>query len=661
MPSLSEKIITLKGPILVLGASGFIGANLTRMLLKYRNDVFATASSLPSWRLEEIDSANIVVSDLLQEENLEALLNRVKPKTVFNFVAYGSYSFQSDIDLIYKTNIIFTKNLITACYQRGVDCFINAGSSSEYGDEAAAPKENQALNANSHYSITKATAANLIFYYGKKLGMKAANLRIYSAYGPYEDSSRLMPKVVLSGLKKNFSELTNTEISRDFIYIDDVCSAFIFAATELSPNYFGESFNIGFGVKTTIADLAKLAQEIYQIDGEPQFNYPKRNWDVSNWYCDSTKAEEILGWKAQTNLRDGLIKMTNWVSENLEKYSQSYTTKKPVCDLDFVYSISVIIACYKDEQAIEEIYQRLSKTLQKLKIDYEIIFVNDCSPDNSEEIITKISKNDLRVIGINHSRNFGSQAAFKSGLDFASKNGCVLMDGDLQDPPEMIEQFLEKWRQGFEVVFGRRVKREAPFYMQIFYKIFYRIFAAFSYINIPRDAGDFALMDKKVVEVLLRFPERDLFLRGLRAYAGFKQTGIDYVRPERKFGRSTNNIFKNIGWAKKGIFSFSYVPLNILSAFGWLMLFLSAVLMTAQILLKYFFPNSAPHGVTTTLVLVTFFGSLNLFAVSILGEYIAKIFEEVKGRPHFIRKSIIRRGNVSASVGAKNIFGEKLS
>jgi len=165
------------------------------------------------------------------------------------------------------------------------------------------------------------------------------------------------------------------------------------------------------------------------------------------------------------------------------------------------------------------------------------------------------------------------------------------------------------------------------------------------------------LMDKKVVEVLLRFPERDLFLRGLRAYAGFKQTGVDYVRPERKFGRTTNNIFKNLGWAKKGIFSFSYVPLNMLSAFGWVMLFASGFIMAAQILLKYFFPESAPQGFTTTIVLVTFFGSLNLFAISIIGEYIAKIFEEVKSRPHFIRKSLIRRGNVEASNGV-NIFGE---
>lgn len=655
---LAEKIITLKGPILVLGASGFVGANLLRMLLAHRNDVFGTVSHLPSWRLEGVDVANIIEGDLLAKENLENLLNRVKPKTVFNCAAYGAYSFQNDLDLIYKTNVTFATQLLEACFERNIDCFIQAGSSSEYGDDAAGPTEDKALNANSHYAVTKATTANLIYYYGKKKGMKAANLRLYSVYGPFEDSSRLMPKVILRGLEKQFSEFTNPEISRDFIYVDDACEAFIDTAFKLSPKNYGDSFNIGSGIKTTIGDIAKISKEIFEIAGEPQFNYPAHKWDVSDWYSNPKKAEEILGWKAKINLREGLQKMTNWVKQNLENYSKPHATKRPLDDLDRKYSISAIIACYKDAQAIPEMHERITKVMQKLKIDYEIIFVNDCSPDNSEEIIAEISKRDWRVMGISHSRNFGSQAAFKSGLDLASKNGCVLMDGDLQDPPELIEEFLQKWKEGFEVVYGRRIKRDAPFYMQIFYKIFYQIFAAFSYINIPKDAGDFALMDKKVVEVLLRFTERDLFLRGLRAYAGFKQTGVDYIRPERKFGHTTNNIFKNIGWAKKGIFSFSYVPLNILSAFGWVMLFLSGILMAVQILLKYLAPESSPHGVTTTLILVTFFGSLNLFAVSILGEYIAKIFEEVKGRPHFVRKNLVRRGNVEMISGLKNIFGK---
>ena len=291
-------------------------------------------------------------------------------------------------------------------------------------------------------------------------------------------------------------------------------------------------------------------------------------------------------------------------------------------------------------------YERLKSTLTRLNIEFEIIFVNDCSPDDTEEVIRAISRNDRRVIGISHSRNFGSQSAFRSGMGIATKNACVLLDGDLQDPPELIVEFVTLWRQGYDVVFGRRVKREAPLLMQLAYKLFYRAFDYFSYLSIPHDAGDFSLMDKRVVQAILSFPERDLFLRGVRAFAGFRQTGVDYVRPERMFGRSTNNLFKNIGWAKKGILSFSNAPLNMISFAGVSLMGLSVVLGIIQVAGKLLFPDVAPPGITTTLLLILFFGSLNFFGISVLGEYLAKIFEEVKRRPHFIRRSLIRDGEV---------------
>jgi dolichol-phosphate mannosyltransferase len=153
-------------------------------------------------------------------------------------------------------------------------------------------------------------------------------------------------------------------------------------------------------------------------------------------------------------------------------------------------------------------------------------------------------------------------------------------------------------------------------------------------------------MDRRVTQAVLTFPERDLFLRGVRAYAGFKQTGVDYFRPERMFGVTTNSLFKNIGWAKKGILSFSYVPLTILTASGSILLALTGIAMLVQIVLRLLIPQIAPKGVTTMLISILFFGSLNLFAISLVGEYLAKIFEEVKRRPHFIRRSVIKDGEV---------------
>ena len=286
-------------------------------------------------------------------------------------------------------------------------------------------------------------------------------------------------------------------------------------------------------------------------------------------------------------------------------------------------------------------------------VEYEIIFVNDNSPDDSEEVIRNISRHDRRVIGISHSRNFGSQSAFRSGMEIATKNSCVLLDGDLQDPPELIQEFVAKWREGYDVVYGRRVKRQAPLHMQIAYKLFYRVFDKFSYLAIPHDAGDFSLMDRRVVRDLLTCNERDMFIRGLRAFVGYKQIGVDYVRPERMFGVTTNSLAKNIGWAKKGILSFSNTPLTMLSYAGTVLFFISFALALVQLSARIIFPHSAPQGITTVLLVVLFFGSLNLFAVGVLGEYIAKIFEEVKQRPHFIRRAIIRDGEVRAAAEAQ--------
>jgi dolichol-phosphate mannosyltransferase len=248
------------------------------------------------------------------------------------------------------------------------------------------------------------------------------------------------------------------------------------------------------------------------------------------------------------------------------------------------------------------------------------------------------------VIGISHSRNFGSQAAFLSGMELASKRAVVLMDGDLQDPPEIIPEFFEQWKQGYDVIYGRRVKRDASAPVRWGSSLFYRILNNVSSFEIPRDAGDFSLMDGKVVRAILQFPERDTFLRGLRAYAGFKQTGVDYVRPKRPFGESTNSIRRLFWWARKGILSFTQTPLDALAFVGAGFVMLSVLGIIALGVLRALFPDSVPEGVTTTLMLVMFFGALNLFAVAVVGQYIGRIFEEVKQRPHYFRRAIIRDG-----------------
>jgi len=304
--------------------------------------------------------------------------------------------------------------------------------------------------------------------------------------------------------------------------------------------------------------------------------------------------------------------------------------------------ISAIIACYKDGQAIPIMRQRLTQVFNKITSSYEIIFVNDGSPDDSEKVLDELAQKDEHIVAITHSRNFGSQNAFASGMEIATGDAVVLLDGDLQDPPEMIEKFVPKWLAGYDVVYGIREKREAPLFMQLAYKMFYRVFRKASYINIPLDAGDFSLIDKKVVEVLKHLPERDRFLRGLRAWVGFKQTGVAYTRPERMFGKSTNNLIKNINWAKKALFSFSYQPLEFIFYVALITFFISAIAIVFY-LIAYFVKPDAPKGITTIIIIVLFLGSVQLLSLSIIGEYLGKIFEEVKGRPKFVVKKIVKQ------------------
>jgi len=638
-------IAALRGPILVTGASGFVGANLFKILASQRSDVFAVEQRGRSWRLADVKVEYVVQVDLTDQSAVKNLIDTLAPKTVFDCVAYGAYSFEQNVNRTYETNFLSVVNLVEMLAVGPVAAFIHAGSSSEYGTNSAAPPEDAQVHPNSHYAISKVAVSSFLEYMGKHRKFPCVNLRLYSVYGPFEDTSRLIPNLVRKGRAGALPDFVDADTSRDFVYVEDVCEAFILAAAKMNPDLYGESLNIGTGIRTTIAGLAATAKTVFGIEAEPKFGtMSARTWDLPDWYADPRKAKALIGWEATTTLEEGLRRASDWVDSLSDREFGVVANKSQAKPRR---SVSAIIACYKDAEAIPIMYRRLTDTFQKLKIDYDLIFVNDCSPDDSAEIIRALSESDRRVIGISHSRNFGSQMAFRSGMEISTKDAVVLLDGDLQDPPELIESFFERWEDGFDVVYGRRVKRDMPFVWGVLYKLFYRIFAAFSYVPIPLDAGDFSLMDRRVVAWILNCPERDLFVRGLRAYVGFRQTGVEYKRPERMFGRSTNNLFKNIEWAKKGIFSFSNTPLTMLTAAGICSLGLSLILAVVVIVLRLTMPKIVPPGITTVLIAILIFGSANLFAVGIVGEYVLKIMAEVKGRPRLIRSALIRNGETA--------------
>ncbi|PWJ56809.1 dolichol-phosphate mannosyltransferase [Dyadobacter jejuensis] len=644
LPVYHDKIEKLKGPIFVFGASGFIGANLFKDIFKIRKDCYAlTHDATKAWRLKllNVPFENIIHCDILSNNSVQEVFEKYKPQTIFNLAAYGAYSKQSNVNLTYETNVLGTVNLLQNCTPEMT--YIHAGSSSEYGYNCTAPQETDRVEPNSHYAVSKVSAAYLLEYYAKAHHLKTLNLRLYSIYGAWEEPDRLMSKLIECARAKTLPTLVSPDISRDFVFIDDCVEAFIDAANGIDSKTSGNSYNIATGLKTTIGDLIETTRKTFSIGQQPEWgSMNNRKWDLAEWYGNPEAFQQDFGWKARTPLEVGLQKTLQW-QENID-YDQSVIPAFQNPKLNPV--ITAIIACYKDAQAIPYMYQRLVKTFNQLKVRYEIIFVNDNSPDNQEEVINQICDKDPNVVGISHSRNFGSQSAFLSGMEIATGDCVVLMDGDLQDPPEIIPDFYEKWMDGNDVVYGVRVQREMKPHIHFFYKSFYKIFQSLSYIPIPRDAGDFSMIDRKVVKELVDLPETEQFLRGLRAWVGFKQTGVPYVRPERMFGVSTNNWAKNIWWAKKAIFSFSFAPLELMSYAGFALTGLSILGIIWQILAKLIFFPDTPQGISTVIVLIVFFGGLTILGISFLGEYITKIFEETKKRPKYIRTRI-RRGSKS--------------
>jgi dolichol-phosphate mannosyltransferase len=636
---IQQEVLKLQGPIVIFGAGGFIGANLFRQIAQYRDDVFAvTSKPFIPWRLDDCNPKQILHCNITKKHELKALFAQHSFKTIFTLAAYGAYSKQSDVDLIHETNYIGLLNLLEIASVFNIRAFIHAGSSSEYGLNAAGPNEDAPLSPNSHYAVTKAAAAQMIKFYGTVKEMPVLNLRYYSIYGKYEEPDRLIPQLIENGMKGGYPPLVQPDISRDFVYIDDTVYATLLSANSDFSKTGGESLNIASGKKTTIRDIAFAIKGIFNLEKDPEWGaFPNRKWDLKEWYGNPQKVKQLLGWENETNLKDGLTETYLWQKD----YAKPLYEKKIIQD-KIRHKLSAVIACYKDNLAIPIMYERLTNTFKKIGVDYEIIFVNDCSPDNTTEVLKELVEKDDHVIAIEHSRNFGSQSAFLSGMEISTGDGVILLDGDLQDPPEMIEKFYAKYLEGFDVIYGRRIKREGNQMLAVFYKLFYRVFRNLSYITIPVDAGDFSLMDRKVVHELVKLPETDQFMRGLRAWVGFKQTGVDYVRPERMFGVTTNNWRKNLGWARKGIFSFSYVPLEMLTYLGLTLTAISFIAIIGQII-AYLFIKDIPHGITTVIVLILFFGGINTLAVALIGEYQAKILEESKRRPKFIRKNIYKK------------------
>jgi polyisoprenyl-phosphate glycosyltransferase len=307
---------------------------------------------------------------------------------------------------------------------------------------------------------------------------------------------------------------------------------------------------------------------------------------------------------------------------------------------DLPPTFSVVAPVFNEEALVEEFCRRTIASLEPLGEPFELVLVNDGSRDGSAEIMRAVHERDPRVKVLNFSRNFGHQLAITAGTDYADGKAVIVIDSDLQDPPEVIPDLIARWREGYQVVYAVREEREGETWFKTFTaSIFYRLIIRITNVNIPVDAGDFRLMDRKVVAALNRIREHHRFMRGLSVWVGFKSTGVPYRRHARKAGSTKYPLRKMLKFALDGITSFSYLPLQLATYLGFFAAAMSLLFILVVVVLRLGAPNpqdAAFYGQAATLASVLFIGAVQMLSLGIIGEYVGRIYDEVKGRPLYI-------------------------
>ncbi len=307
--------------------------------------------------------------------------------------------------------------------------------------------------------------------------------------------------------------------------------------------------------------------------------------------------------------------------------------------------LSVVVPVYNEQDNLPVLHQRLTNVLERAEPAYEIVFVNDGSRDNSPELLREIAAKDCRVVVVELARNFGHQVAISAGLDYALGNAVIVMDADLQDPPEVLPEFIAKWREGYEVVYAVRQRRKEGWLKRAAYTLFYRLLQRVANISIPLDSGDFCIMDRRVVDLLNGMPERNRFVRGIRSWVGLNQVGLEYERQPRFRGKPKYTFSRLVYLALDGLVSFSFIPLRAITLVGFLVSIISIVLAIAYAIQKVTV-GLYPQGFATTIVAILFLAGVQLITTGVMGEYVGRIFEEVKRRPLYVVRQVTGKRSV---------------
>lgn len=309
-----------------------------------------------------------------------------------------------------------------------------------------------------------------------------------------------------------------------------------------------------------------------------------------------------------------------------------------------IIDISIIVPLYNEEAVFNQLIKRLISVINETQFSCEVILINDGSSDNTASLVEKICQEDNRFTGVLLSRNHGHQLAVSAGLiNVRGKKGAMIIDGDLQDPPELVNEFYKYLINGYDVIYAIRKNRKESFFKKAAYKIYYRLQKKISNFNIPIDSGDFSMLSRRVVDIMNDMPEQSRYLRGMRAWVGFKQIGYEYNRDERQAGETKYSWSKLFELAFNGIFNFSDFPVKFITRLGFITVLFSLIYFVYNVYRKIAY-NDVPQGFTATILAIILFSGVQLISLGLIGEYVLRIYNQVRNRPLFVIEKIIQEG-----------------
>ena len=621
---------------LITGGTGFVGRHLVAALLRQGEEVHLLVRAGSSRR----HVSNLLGAPEWHEhdgttENMLRIMERVMPDMVFHLASLVAAQHRSEnVSPLIESNVLLGTQLLEAMNRVGVSCLVNTGTFWQHF-------ESHEYNPVCLYAATKQAFEDILRFYTESSSLRALTLKLFDVYGPGDDRNKIFSFLGDAAKSGTVLSMTPGDQQMVLVYVDDVVRAFLHAADllhggegEVSGRSYAVTSEQQLSLKEVVSIYERVTGRLLNIEwgGRP---YRPREVMVP-W-----RGEELPGWRAQVSLEEGIRRM---ISEDHEIRSAegALNSSQKSRALETINSnkqnkklLSIVVPVFNEEDNVEPLYNAIIPVMAALsdRYDYELIFTDNHSTDQTFQMLASLARRDERVRVVRFSRNFGYQRSIYTGYVHTKGDAVVQLDCDQQDPPELVLEFVRQWEAGYQVVYGVRRSRKEGWWINNVRKCFYRLIDLLSEVPLPRDAGDFRLIDRRVVDELKKINDYQPYLRGTIASLGFNQIGIPYDRAERVRGETKFSFHELITLALDGILNHSLLPLRMASYTGLAisaLTFLGILIYAAG---KLLFEKDWPAGFTTTAVLILSSISLNALFLGVIGEYLGRIFQQVKARP----------------------------